>query len=372
MDGVSDASPFEGGDRPGNADSASAGIVLSAMNLLSNLAAAGLCFSILLRVIRIPSPVAGFLLLFLIVGVLLLLCNFVLPLIYIRKQGVKAATGKMAPLAALAGKAGCRICKPFVRPGDETDAKSAPDAGEESGSDEKRMLEGVISFCDKTVQEVMTARVDIVGVDTGISFSALLDAVKTSGYSRLPVYDGNIDNIKGIVYMKDLLPHTEAGDGFNWHTLMRSAYFVPETKMIGDMLDEFRKRKIHLAVVVDEFGETSGIVSLEDLLEEIVGEISDEYDDEPLPYEKLGDGSYVFEGKTPLGDFFRVTGLDEERFSDYDEADSVAGLVLSVNDDFPKEGDVVELPDCRFTVLEMDNRRILRVKVELADEPQEK
>lgn len=370
-DGLSEVAAFEGNERLKNINTASTGIALMASNVVSNIAAAVSCFILLSYAVCALSPFAELLLLFLAVAMLLLVCNFLLPFFYLKRSGVKGTLLKMTPFMEFVERGASRIYAPFVRLGDAVDGASTQEEGS-ADSDEKRMLEGVISFCDKTVQEVMTARVDIVGVDASMDFASVLDTVETSGYSRLPVYDGTLDNVKGIVYIKDLLPHTDAGDGFDWHSLMRSAYFVPETKMIGDLLEEFRKCKVHLAVVVDEFGETSGIVSLEDLLEEIVGEISDEYDDEPLPYEKLGDGTFVFEGKTPLGDFFRATGLDDSLFSDYDEADSVAGLILSINEDFPKEGDVIGLNGCRFTVLEMDNRRIVRVKVELTNDRQEK
>lgn len=231
-------------------------------------------------------------------------------------------------------------------------------------NDEKEMLEGIIKFGGKTVQEVMTARVDITDVEIRTDFKELLDLIIETGYSRLPVYDTTEDDIKGIIYSKDLLPYIGQDASFNWRKLMRRAYFVPETKMIDDLLEEFRTKKIHMAIVVDEFGGTSGIVTMEDILEEIVGDISDEYDEEEKNYVKIDDNTYIFEGKTVLNDFYKITGLEENEFGDKaEDAETLAGLILDIKEDFPKVKEQIDYGRCSFVVLELDKRRIGKVKV---------
>ena len=207
----------------------------------------------------------------------------------------------------------------------------------------------------------------IVRKNTNISMnelSQLLDTIIETGYSRLPVYDTTEDDIKGIIYSKDLLPYIGQEVSFDWHKLMRRAYFVPETKMIDDLLEEFRTKKIHMAIVVDEFGGTSGIVTMEDILEEIVGDISDEYDEEEKNYTKIDENTYMFEGKILLNDFYKITGLDENEFGDKaEDAETLAGLILDIKEDFPKIKEQIDYGRCQFIVLELDKRRIGKVKV---------
>ncbi len=233
-------------------------------------------------------------------------------------------------------------------------------------NDEKEMLEGIIKFGGKTVQEVMISRVDITDIEIKTDFKQLLDTIIETGYSRLPVYDTTEDDIKGIIYSKDLLPYIGQDASFDWRKLMRRPYFVPETKMIDNLLEEFRTRKIHMAIVVDEFGGTSGIVTMEDILEEIVGDISDEYDEEEKNYVKLDENTYIFEGKTLLNDFYKITGLDETEFDDKaEDAETLAGLILDIKEDFPKVKEQIEYGRCSFLVLELDKRRIGKVKVKI-------
>lgn len=195
-------------------------------------------------------------------------------------------------------------------------------------------------------------------------FKQLLDTIIETGYSRLPVYDTTEDDIKGIIYSKDLLPYIGQEASFDWRKLMRRAYFVPETKMIDDLLEEFRTKKIHMAIVVDEFGGTSGIVTMEDILEEIVGDISDEYDEEEKNYTKIDENTYIFEGKILLNDFYKITGLDENEFGDKaEDAETLAGLILDIKEDFPKIKEQIDYGRCQFIVLELDKRRIGKVKV---------
>ena len=230
-------------------------------------------------------------------------------------------------------------------------------------TEEKEMLEGIIGLYNKTAVEIMTSRMDVADLDAKTSFKDVVKYVIEVGYSRIPIYSQNQDNIKGILYIKDLLPYLDKHAEFHWQNLIRPAFFVPENKKIDDLLEEFRKTKTHLAVVVDEFGGTSGIVTMEDILEEIVGEISDEYDDEDSKFIRLADGSYVFDAKILLTDFFRVTGLDSKSFGRLtDEVDTLAGLILEIKGDFPKKKEIVEYEQFAFQILEMDKKRILKVK----------
>ena len=231
-------------------------------------------------------------------------------------------------------------------------------------SEESNILEGIIRFGGETAKEVMTSRLDMVDLDITATFSEVLDCVVENGYSRVPVYEDSQDNIKGILYIKDLLPHLKKDDTFKWQSVIRPAYFVPETKMIDDLLRDFQANKIHIAIVVDEFGGTSGIVTMEDIIEEIVGEINDEYDEEEHSYVKINDHTYVFEAKTQLSDFYKILHIDTDAFEDVEgDADTLAGLLLEIKGEFPKLHEQLEFGDFLFEVLEMDARRILTVKV---------
>lgn len=238
--------------------------------------------------------------------------------------------------------------------------------------EEKEMLSEIIKFYNKTADEIMTPRMDIYGLDVSTKYQEVVEHVVKSGYSRIPVFERSEDHIKGILYAKDLFPHLNEAEDYAWQGLLRPAYFVPETKKIDDLLDEFRANKVHMAIVVDEFGATSGIVTLEDILEEIVGDIADEYDDDEQQYIRLANGSYIFEAKIPLTDFFRVTELQPEYFDGLaEEPETLAGLLLEIKDDFPERREVIEYKDCRFQILEVDNRRIRKVKYSRKEVPEE-
>ena len=211
----------------------------------------------------------------------------------------------------------------------------------------------------------MTSRQDIVDIDINTPFKNVLQCVIDNNYSRIPVYQGNIDNVRGILYIKDLLPHISKPGNFRWQSLVRPAYFVPETKKIDDLLHEFQTNKVHIAVVVDEFGGTSGIITLEDILEEIVGEISDEYDEEENSYVKLAYNIYVFEGKTKLVDLCRHLSLDDNYFEDVEDADTLAGLLLELKGDFPSIHESLNYKDISMEILKKEQRRISRVKITL-------
>ena len=230
--------------------------------------------------------------------------------------------------------------------------------------DERNMLKGIIRFGDETAKEVMTSRQDIVDLDIKCSYADVLKCIVENNYSRIPVYQENEDNIRGVLYIKDLLPHLSKPATFRWQSLIRPPYFVPETKKIDDLMREFQENKVHIAIVVDEFGGTSGIVTLEDILEEIVGEINDEYDEDTKSYSKLNYNTYLFEGKTLLSDFCKVLNVDDDEFVDVEgDADTLAGLLLEIKGDFPSMHDKIDYKNYTFEVMEIDQRRISKVKV---------
>ena len=236
-------------------------------------------------------------------------------------------------------------------------------------SDENNILEGIIRFGGETAKEIMTSRLDMVDLDIKASFKEVLQCIVDNVYSRIPVYSVSKDNIKGILYIKDLLPHLGKGDNFRWQSLMRPAYFVPETKMIDDLLRDFQANKIHIAIVVDEFGGTSGLVTMEDIIEEIVGEINDEYDEEERNYVRQDESTYIFEAKTQLTDFYRITKLDPQEFEAVSgDADTLAGLLLEIKGEFPALHEVLPYKQYKFEVLAMNDRRILKVKFTIENE----
>jgi gliding motility-associated protein GldE len=229
--------------------------------------------------------------------------------------------------------------------------------------EEKEMIGEIIKFYNKTAGEIMTSRLDVEDIEIQTPFSDVVQIIIDSGYSRIPVFSETEDNIRGVLYIKDLLPYIDKQDTFRWQSLIRPAYFIPETKKIDELLEEFRTNKIHLAIVIDEFGGTSGIVTMEDILEEIVGDISDEYDEEERQFIRLADGSLIFEAKIPLTDFFRVTDCNPSEFEDLtDEVETLAGLLLELKGDFPERQEIIEYNGYRFQVLEVDNHRIQKVK----------
>ncbi len=231
-------------------------------------------------------------------------------------------------------------------------------------ADEKKILEGIIRFGDETAKEIMTSRKDIVDINIKANFGDVISCIVENNYSRIPVYQDNGDNIRGILYIKDLLPHLGKPDGFRWQSLIRPPYFVPETKKIDALLQEFQENKVHIAIVVDEFGGTSGLVTMEDILEEIVGEINDEYDEETKQYTRLNKNTYLFEGKILLTDMQKVLEIDDEEFEEIQgEADTLAGLLLEIKGDFPKPHEVFSYKRYRFEVMKIEERRVASVKL---------
>ena len=292
-------------------------------------------------------------------------CRFAAPIITMLKKVFSPLSGLLVRSTVIVNK--CVAKRNYnISVDDLSQALELTDKTEIS--EESNILEGIIRFGGETAKEVMTPRLDMVDLDINSTFKEVLDCVVENGYSRVPVYEDSRDNIKGVLYIKDLLPHLKKGADFKWQNLIRSAYFVPETKMIDDLLRDFQANKIHIAIVVDEFGGTSGIVTMEDIIEEIVGEINDEYDEEERSYVKINDHTYVFEAKTLLSDFYKILKIDADVFEDIEgDADTLAGLLLEIKGEFPKLHEKLIYEHYQFEVLEMDARRILKVKVIIED-----
>lgn len=336
-----------------------------------------LCNYFFMSVFLFHSAIAEFLVLTVALTFLLLLFGEIMPKIYSAQRtlgfcrfaapGILAFRAIFYPLASLLVRSTSFLNKHVTRKNHNISVDELSHALELTDkselSEENNILEGIIRFGGETAKEVMTSRLDVVDLDIHTPFKEVLNCIVENVYSRIPVYADTKDNIKGILYIKDLLPHLNKGDNFRWQSLIRPAYFVPETKMIDDLLRDFQTNKIHIAIVVDEFGGTSGIVTMEDIIEEIVGEIRDEYDEEEYNYSMLNEHTWVFEGKTLLTDFYKITKIDEEAFDEVaGDADTLAGLLLELKGEFPALHEKVVYGRYEFEVLEMDNRRILKLK----------
>ena len=336
-----------------------------------------LCNYFFMSVFLFHSVIEEFLVLTIALTFLLLLFGEIMPKIYSAQRtlgfcrfaapGILAFRAIFYPLASLLVRSTSFLNKHVTRKNHNISVDELSHALELTDkselSEENNILEGIIRFGGETAKEVMTSRLDVVDLDIHTPFKEVLNCIVENVYSRIPVYADTKDNIKGILYIKDLLPHLNKGDNFRWQSLIRPAYFVPETKMIDDLLRDFQTNKIHIAIVVDEFGGTSGIVTMEDIIEEIVGEIRDEYDEEEYNYSMLNEHTWVFEGKTLLTDFYKITKIDEEAFDEVaGDADTLAGLLLELKGEFPALHEKVVYGRYEFEVLEMDNRRILKLK----------
>ena len=326
------------------------------------------------------GEIASFILQTVILTFLILLFGEILPKLYANSYGVKwakFASGGISflmklffPLSSMLVRSSSIVNRVVTKKTQNISADELSQALEITdveADEEKEMLEGLLKFGDKTVEEVMTPRVYITDIDIDSTFEEVMEIVISSGYSRLPVYKETQDNIKGVLYSRDLLPYIGKNiEAFEWQSLIREPYFVPESRMIDDLLEDFRKLKIHLAIVIDEFGGTQGIVTLEDVLEEIVGDINDEYDEEEINYKKLPDDTYIFDGKTLLSDFFKITNLDEDDYSKITEdAETLAGMLLTLKGDFPKEKEPLVYGRCRFLILDITHHRIASVRVKV-------
>ena len=318
-----------------------------------------------------------FLLLTVLLTFLLLLFGEVMPKIYSKNNVVKFARFVSAPFYALS-----RMLSPFSKllvrstafaqrivskkqrllSVDELEqALELTDTKEIA--EQNNMLEGIIRFGDETVKNIMTSRLDMVMLDLRAPYSEVLKCAAENAYSRIPVYGKTQDDIRGILYIKDLIPHLNRGGNFRWQSLIRQPFFVPETKKIDDLLCDFQTVKVHMAVVVDEFGGVSGLITLEDIIEEIVGEINDEFDEPDTSYEKINENTYLFDGRTSLSDFYKITSLDSEGFEELSgEADTLAGMLLEVKGEFPQLHEVIVCNDVSFEVVQKDKHRIVKIK----------
>jgi putative hemolysin len=242
-----------------------------------------------------------------------------------------------------------------------------------SGTSDINIIKGIVRFAETDVKEIMRSRIDVIGVDLHASPDELLKTILDFGYSRLPVFEESFDNIKGILYIKDILPQLSQGEiNNNWQSFIRSAYFVPETRKINDLLKDMQKHKIHMAVIIDEYGGTSGIVTLEDILEEIVGEISDESDEEELFYTKIDSYNYLFEGKTLLNDVLRVINMPDDSFDEVlGDSDTLAGLILDIKGEMPLKGEVINFKNFIFKIESVNKQRIIQIKLTIIPEPEE-
>ncbi len=234
---------------------------------------------------------------------------------------------------------------------------------DDTTQEEQKLLEGIVSFGNTDTKQVMSPRIDLFALEIEESFAEIFPKVIEKGYSRIPVYRDNIDHIEGVLFVKDLIPHINKKE-FDWKTLIREPFFVPENKKLDDLLKDFQQMKSHLAIVVDEYGGTSGLVSLEDVIEEIVGDISDEFDDENINYSKIDDRNYLFEGKINLKDFYRIIDVNEDAFEiRKGEAETLAGFILEILGNFPKKGQKIHFENCLFTIEVVDNKRVKQIKV---------
>lgn len=248
------------------------------------------------------------------------------------------------------------------------DLETALEMSEATSGQEKQMLKEILTFGEKEASEIMIPRVDVTGIEYHSSWPDARRIMVESGYSRIPVYDHDRDTIRGILYAKDMLPHIGVEDpAFRWQDHLRKPYFVPESRMIDDLLEDFRRRRIHIAVVVDEYGSVRGIVTLEDVIEEIIGDIDDEYDDATRRgYRRIAPDTWIFEGRTTIADFCRATGVDEEAFARFDDVETIAGLVLAAKEDFPAVGEEVSVGPVRLRVLRLEHHRILSLRATLS------
>lgn len=380
----SDLSEIEEGDHPsddkisrllGNSERLLATILIT--NNFVNVTIIMLCNFFFMNVFVFHSQLAEFLILTVILTFLLLLFGEIMPKIYSSQKTLKfcrfaapvigVLQKVFSPLASMLVHSTAFLNKHFARKNHNISVDELSHALELTDKaelkEENNILEGIIRFGGETAKEVMTSRLDMVDLDIRASFKEVMQCIIENAYSRIPVYSGSRDNIKGVLYIKDLLPHVNKGEAFRWQSLIRPAYFVPETKMIDDLLRDFQANKIHIAIVVDEFGGTSGLVTMEDIIEEIVGEIHDEYDDEERTHVVLNDHTWIFEAKTQLTDFYKITKVNEDDFEEVDgDADTVAGLLLEIKGEFPALHERVVYKNYTFEVLAMDNRRILKVK----------
>jgi gliding motility-associated protein GldE len=326
----------------------------------------------------VSSPLLKFLLEVIVVTFLILLFGEVLPKVYANRNNLKFAKFVAQPLYILD-----KLLSPISLPMraitiyfheklgkqksnfsvDQLSQALELTSSEGTSQGEQKILEGIVSFGNTDTKQVMSPRIDIFAIEINEPFGKLLPKIIDKGYSRIPVYNDNIDQIEGVLFVKDLIPHIDDKD-FDWKTLLRAPFFVPENKKLDDLLKDFQTMKNHLAIVVDEYGGTSGLVSLEDVIEEIVGDISDEFDDDNLSFSQIDAKNYLFEGKINLKDFYRIIDVDESLFEDRKgEAETLAGFLLEIHGNFPKKGHKLTFGNCNFVIETVDKKRIKQIKV---------
>jgi gliding motility-associated protein GldE len=324
-------------------------------------------------------PVLGFIINVVIITFLLLFFGEVMPKVYASRNHITIALFMAYPLTVLE-----KVFKPvtsllifsssFVKKRTGTrrsnismdDLSDALELTSEDFTEDEKILKGIVNFGNINVNAIMCSRTDVTAIDIKYGFDKIVPIIINSGFSRIPVYSGSFDSVKGILYAKDVLPFTNNPGSFKWQALLRPPYFVPETKKINDLLKEFQTKKIHMAVVIDEYGGTSGIVTLEDILEEIVGEITDESDEDQLLFRKLDEKTYIFEAKILLNDFCKVFDIDEELFEEVrGESETLAGLILELTGEIPQKDQVIKYRDFFFRIESADRRRINEIRVEI-------
>ena len=326
----------------------------------------------------ITSPVLKFVFEVIVVTFFLLLFGEVLPKVYASRNNVKFAKLIAYPVLALD-----RLLSPISLPMrsvtiylhnklgkqktnfsvDQLSQALELTASDETSTEEQKILEGIVSFGNTDTKQVMSPRIDVFALEINEPFSVIYPKIIEKGFSRIPVYRENIDQIEGVLFVKDLLPHINTPE-FDWKTLIREPFFVPENKKLDNLLKDFQNMKNHLAIVVDEYGGTSGLVSLEDVIEEIVGDISDEFDDENINFSQIDDKNYLFEGKINLKDFYRIIDVDEELFElKKGEAETLAGFLLEILGNFPKKDQKITFQNCLFIIESVDKKRIKQIKV---------
>jgi len=327
---------------------------------------------------QIDSPVLKFILEVILVTFLILLFAEVLPKVYASRNNIKFAKRVAYPIAVLD-----KVLSPISLPmrsitlylqnklGKQKNSFSINQLSqaleltdsEGTSSEEQKILEGIVSFGNTDTKQVMSPRIDIFALEISETFKSIYPKIIEKGFSRIPVYRDNIDQIEGVLFVKDLLPHIDKEE-FDWTALMREAFFVPENKKLDNLLKDFQSLKSHLAIVVDEYGGTSGLVSLEDVIEEIVGDISDEFDDENLNFSKIDEKNFLFEGKINMKDFYRIVDVNEDIFESHKgEAETLAGFILEILGNFPKKDQKVAFENCVFTIETVDKKRIKQIKV---------
>lgn len=333
---------------------------------------------------QVEFPILAFIIQVVVITSLILIVGEIIPKIYANQKALFMAKFLARPLQSLVKlfypissilvRSTNFIDKQITRKGHQISRSELTEAieitsDEDAPEDERKILQGIVKFGDIEVSEIMKSRTDVIAVDIEVKFHKLLKIIRESGYSRIPVFKETFDKIEGVLYIKDLLLQLEKGPNYQWQKLIRQAFFVPENKKINDLLKEFQEKKIHLAIVVDEYGGTSGIVTLEDVLEEIVGEISDEFDatDDEIPFTKISEELYLFEGKTMINDFCKVIEIGDEIFDEVKgDSDSLAGLILEIEGKIPKKGEKTIYRNFTFTIEAVDRRRIKQILIEIS------